>query len=80
MGKTGGLRAKIAPLLSAFVVALFFSEWSFSQEQPARLLIKVDQTSSEPFAGERESSCLRLYSNGRIVYSNWSTSAFSLWT
>ena len=52
--------------------ALLLAEPSLAQDQPARLLLKVDQRSSGPFGGEQESLCLRIYSNGKILDSEWS--------
>lgn len=61
----------------AIAMVIFSSLWakrSLAQETPA-LLLKVDQTSSGPYGGEKASLCLRVYSNGRIVDSEWSRAA-----
>jgi hypothetical protein len=49
----------------------------YSQENQHQLMIKVDQKSSGPFAGQRGSLCLRVYASGRITLSEWSTAAGS---
>ena len=51
---------------------LLLAKPSLAQEKPANLLLKVDQTSSGPSAGEKASLCLRVYSNGKIIDSEWS--------
>jgi hypothetical protein len=51
---------------------LLLANPSLAQEKPANLLLKVDQTSSGPYGGEKASLCLRVYSNGKIVDSEWS--------
>jgi len=61
----------VSPLAS-LLCALLFAKPSVAQEKPAHLLLKVDQGSSGPYGGEKASLCLLVYSNGKIVDSEWS--------
>ena len=48
----------------------------YAQEKtPAKLILKVDETVAGPFAGQKSSSCLRIFSDGRVLYARWSNSA-----
>jgi hypothetical protein len=58
--------------LASLLFALLLAKPSLAQEKPANLLLKVDQTSSGPYGGEKASLCLLVYSNGKIVDSEWS--------
>jgi hypothetical protein len=77
MSKTRCYGRKVIPI---FVVqaALLSAGLCLSQEQPVRLILKFDQTTSGPYFGQRESLCLRVYANGRVIYSDWSRSAMSV--
>jgi hypothetical protein len=63
---------RFAPELAILLSAFLLAKPSVAQEKPATLLLKVDQTSSGPYGGEKASLCLRVYSNGKIVDSEWS--------
>jgi hypothetical protein len=63
---------RFASTLVLTLFALLLAKPSLAQEKPASLLLKVDQTSSGPYGGEKASLCLRVYSNGKIVDSEWS--------
>ena len=58
--------------LAILLSALLLAKPSLAQEKPANLLLKVDQASSGPYGGEKASVCLLVYSNGKIVDSEWS--------
>jgi hypothetical protein len=49
-----------------------------AQEQPAKLVLRAYHGSSGPFGGEKGSSCLMLYSDGRIVQASSSTAAMGV--
>ena len=49
-----------------------------AQEQPATLVLLAYHGSSGPFGGEKGSSCLMLYSDGRMVQSSSSTAAMGV--
>jgi len=65
-------------VVSILIGALVSAGYCYSQENQQRLIIKVDQKSSGPFGGQRGSLCLRVYINGRITLSEWSTAAASI--
>ena len=44
----------------------------------ARLVLRVDEISGGPFAGQKSASCLRVYSNSQVVYAQWSNSAAAI--
>jgi hypothetical protein len=64
-----------AQLRVAVISSVLASGSLLSQDQHPRLLLKVDQSSSGPSEGEKESLCVRIYSNGRIINSEWSSAA-----
>lgn len=44
------------------------------KKEPIKLILKLDENVSGPFGGKHSISCLRIYSDGRIVYaSKWTT-------
>jgi hypothetical protein len=49
-----------------------------AQQNPATLVLKVEQKSSGPFAGGKELSCLMLYSDGRVVSAFSSTAGMEI--
>jgi hypothetical protein len=69
---------RVAPVFPLSVLVILTSGLCFAQAKSERLLLKVEQASSGPFGGQRGSLCLQVYSNGRIVYSDWSRSAMGL--
>jgi len=69
---------KAIPIAAVFVIVILSVRPCFAQESSARLLLKIDQTSSGPFAGQRGSLCVQVYSNGRVVYSDWSRSGIGI--
>jgi hypothetical protein len=38
------------------------------ENAPAKLILKVDENISGPFGGQKESSCLRVYADGKVLY------------
>jgi hypothetical protein len=54
-----------------FLFALLLAAPRHAQENPGNLLLKLDQMSSGP-GGGRSFLCLRVYSNGKILESEWS--------
>ena len=63
---------RFVPTLVIQLTALLLAKPALAQEKPVNLLLKVDQTSSGPYGGEKGSLCLLVYSNGKIVDSEWS--------
>ena len=47
-------------------------------KSPHKLALKVDESVSGPFGGERSAECLRVYTDGMVLYSSWGNSAFSV--
>jgi hypothetical protein len=45
-----------------------------AENKPSPLVLAVEETSSGPFGGQKSRSCLRVYSDGRMVFASWSTS------
>jgi len=39
-----------------------------------RMVVRVDETSSGPFGGQKSRSCLRIYSDSKVIYAEWSNS------
>jgi hypothetical protein len=65
--------------LSYSVIALLLlSLAAHAQEKPSQLLLNVEETSSGPFGGQKGATCLKLYSDGRLIYSHRSTSAMGV--
>jgi hypothetical protein len=46
--------------------------------RPDRVVLKVDEIVSGPFGGQKSVSCLRVYSDGKVFYGEWSNSAATL--
>jgi hypothetical protein len=64
--------------LASLVFTLFAARPCLSQDKPpAKLLFKMDETVSGPHGGEKSSSCLRLYSDGRAIYASWWNDSFT---
>jgi hypothetical protein len=45
---------------------------------PVRLILKMDRTVSGPLGGEKSASCLRVFSDGHVIYSRWWNSPFNM--
>ena len=52
------------------LVFLSMTVCSAQEKPPSRLVLQVDEKSSGPFLGQRFFSCLRLYSDGRVLYAS----------
>jgi hypothetical protein len=63
---------RLAPGTIILPAVLLASKPSLAQEKAANLLLRADQNSSGPYAGEKASLCLLVYSNGKIIDSEWS--------
>lgn len=61
-------------------VLILLPSWPCSAQKEAlpRLILKVDETVNGPMGGERSSSCLRIYSDGRVIYASWRNSAMKI--
>lgn len=42
------------------------------------VVLKVDENVSGPFGGQKSKSCLRVYNDGRVIYSRWWNSAATI--
>lgn len=42
------------------------------------LVLKVDETVTGPFGGQKSTSCLRVYMDGKVIYSRWWNSAATI--
>src|SRR5262245_45841300 len=61
---------------SVLVLVLLSGSICIAQEKPVSVLfLKVDETVRGPVGGETSSSCLRVYSDGRVLYARWWNSA-----
>jgi len=66
-------------MTAVFVAILLSGLACIAQEKaPARLILRVDETTQGPFGGQKSSSCLRIYSDGRVLYASWWNSAATL--
>jgi hypothetical protein len=65
-----------ASRIGSVVLALLSTVVGLSAQvnHPDRVLLRVDEISVGPYAGQKSASCLRVYSDGRVVYAEWSTS------
>jgi hypothetical protein len=66
--------AKLATLLS---LAMLFASWicSAQEKAPSKLILQVDETVRGPYGGQKSATCLRIYSDGRVVHARWWNSA-----
>jgi len=48
------------------------------EKAPSKLILKVDETVSGPFGGQKASSCLRVYSDGKVHFASRRNSAISI--
>src|SRR5947209_5102950 len=62
-----------------FLFIMLFS-WACSAQRkvPGNLILKVDEALSGPFVGQKSTSCLRVYSDGTVLYASWWNSAVTL--
>jgi hypothetical protein len=44
----------------------------------AKLILKVDETVEGPLGGQKSSSCLRVYSDGKVLYARWWNSGMTI--
>jgi len=56
---------------TALAILLLATASPAQNHTPNRLILKVDETVMGPFGGQRSSSCLRVYSDGRATYTKW---------
>lgn len=73
-----GVMAAMQRKQARVVLFLVFSLGSICSGQdksPAKLILRVDETTTGPFGGEKSSSCLRVYSDGDAAYASWRNSA-----
>jgi hypothetical protein len=55
-----------------FWLLLFTSMVCPTQEKPSStLILKVDTNVSGPFGGQKSSSCMRVYSDGKVLFAHW---------
>jgi hypothetical protein len=64
--------------ICATLIFLVYGVPCLAQGKPVTLVLKVEQTSSDPCAGEKEVSCLMLYSDGRVVSASSSTAVVDI--
>lgn len=66
------------PARLMFLVLL--SCWACSAQEKAstKLILKVDEIVSGPFGGQASTSCLRVYSDGKVFSARWWNSAMSV--
>ncbi len=78
--RRAGVFQYAAMFRAAVAVALMMlSSLCLPQEQAdAKLVLSVDATVSGPYAGQKSSDCLRVHSNGRVLYARWWNSAATL--
>jgi hypothetical protein len=62
---------RFAVALTLIVSCLCFAE----ENAPVKLILKVDENISGPLGGQKRSSCLRVYADGKVVYARWWNSA-----
>ena len=64
---------------SVLFLALLLSSVCFAQDKaPSKLILKVDENVNGPYGGQKSSSCLRVYSDGRVLYASWWNSAATI--
>jgi hypothetical protein len=65
---------------TSLFLAMVFASWicSAQEKAPSKLILRADETGSGPYGGQKSSSCLRIYSDGRVVYSRWWNSAVTV--
>lgn len=63
-------------LTSDWWIAILLCVAFAAPQQEPRLILKVDKAVSGPLGGQGSSDCLRVYSNGNILYAHRSKSGF----
>jgi len=74
-GRFGFDGMPVRSTLALLLLVLSGGACSAQDEVPSRLLLKVDETAVGPFGGQKSSSCLRVYADGRTLYAAWWNSA-----
>lgn len=60
---------------------LFFSTsgmWAGQEKNASRLILKLDENVVGPYGGQKSKACMRIYSDGKVIYSQWWNSAATL--
>lgn len=59
----------------SFLVMMSFLGWLIPAQQKVSndLTLKVDESATGPYAGQRSSGCLRVYADGKVIYARWWT-------
>jgi hypothetical protein len=65
---------------TSLITAIFFAGCVClaQQKTPSKPILRVDEKVSGPFGGQKSTSCLRIYSDGKVLYANWRNSAMSI--
>lgn len=65
--------------ICSFLLLVVLSSSCLAQEKASgNLILKVDQTVSGPFGGQRSLTCLRVFADGKVLYATWWNSAATL--
>jgi hypothetical protein len=69
--------AKLAALL---FLELIFASWACSAQErpPHKLILRVDEKASGPYGGQKSASCLRVFSDGNVLYATWENSLLTI--
>lgn len=61
------------PRISLLVIGILLSAsgWTAQNKPQSTLILKVDETTIGPNAGQKSSSCLRIYADGKVTYARW---------
>jgi hypothetical protein len=64
----------------SFALATLFSAstWPAQDKPQSRLILRVDETASGPNEGQESSGCLRVYSDGKVIFARWWNSAVTI--
>jgi len=57
--------------LFCFLILLVSLACSAQEKASSNLILKVDESVRGPFGGQKSSSCLRVYSDGKVLYARW---------
>jgi hypothetical protein len=65
---------------TSLFLTMLFASWvcSAQEKAPSKLILRADETESGPYGGQKSSSCLRIYSDGRVAYSRRWNSAVTV--